>query len=200
MGKRHIGDALANEPRREIEVVVVQEDRGVGLAAELVDDGVCERPVHRHVPLTPRVMHPVIEVRRPRQRPEVMLEKPQRRIRDHVVEPVVDDLVVRDEVEPVGRPVARRLLDSAASSPATTRSSSVIALAIHVTSWCETRLRSAVTRPPPPRRAIRSPWAPRPNDTGPRLETTISLRRPATRLSVSPSSPTETVRRKRLRS
>src|SRR5204863_9878430 len=62
-------------------------------------------------------------------------------------------------------------------STATARSSSVIALAIQVTSWCETRLRSAVTSPPPPRRAVRPPEASRPNVTGPRFETTISLRR-----------------------
>ena len=42
-------------------------------------------------------------------------------------------------------------------SAATTRSSSVIALAIHVTSWCSTRPRSAVTSPPPPRRSMRAP-------------------------------------------
>src|SRR5919201_6144551 len=40
-----------------------------------------------------------------------------------------------------------------------------------------TRLRSAVTRPPPPRRATRSPCSSRPKETGPRLETTISFRR-----------------------
>src|SRR5439155_8997995 len=61
-------------------------------------------------------------------------------------------------------------------SCATSRSSGLIALAIHVTWWCETRLRRAVTRPPPPRRAVRLPAAPRAKVTGPRLETTISFR------------------------
>src|SRR5262249_7873654 len=73
-----------------------------------------------------------------------------------------------------------------ARSCATRRSSSVIALAIHVTSWCATSPRSAVTRPPPPRRATRLPASSRPKVTGPRLETTISLRR-ATGRTVSAS-------------
>src|SRR5207248_1191863 len=60
---------------------------------------------------------------------------------------------------------------------ATARSSSVIALAIQVTSCRSSRPRSAVTRPPPPRRATRLPSPSRPNDTGPRFETTISLGR-----------------------
>ena len=50
-------------------------------------------------------------------------------------------------------------LSSIGSSPcsrATTRSSSLIALAIHVTSWSAISPRSAVTSPPPPRRTIRS--------------------------------------------
>src|SRR5207244_8370968 len=62
-------------------------------------------------------------------------------------------------------------------SPAANRSSSVIALAIQVTSWYCTRLRSAVTSPPPPRFAVRVPPSARPYDTGPLFETTISLRR-----------------------
>jgi hypothetical protein len=83
---------------------------------------------------------------------------------------------VRDEPQPVRRAVARDLLDRlAARLDATARSSSVIALAIHVTSWCATRLRSAVTSPPPPRRATRLPSSSRANETGPRLETTISF-------------------------
>ena len=57
------------------------------------------------------------------------------------------------------------------------RSSSVIALAIQVTSWYCTRLRSAVTSPPPPRFAVLVPSLARPYETGPLFETTISLRR-----------------------
>src|SRR5437764_6962529 len=81
-----------------------------------------------------------------------------------------------------------RDVSSNASSPcsaATARSSSDIALAIHVTSWCATRPRRAVTSPPPPRFATRSPSAVRAYATGPRLATTISLRRALTPKTVS---------------
>jgi hypothetical protein len=44
------------------------------------------------------------------------------------------------------------------ASIATARSSSVIALATHVTSWRETSGRSAVTSPPCPRCSTRSPF------------------------------------------
>src|SRR5919109_2094467 len=63
-------------------------------------------------------------------------------------------------------------------SSATAASSPDMELAIQVTSCCSTRLRSAVTSPPPPRLAIRSPDASCVNVTGPRFETTISFRRP----------------------
>src|SRR5205823_94277 len=75
---------------------------------------------------------------------------------------------------------------------------SVIALAIQVTSWCVTRLRSAVTRPPPPRRAIRSPSGPRAKAAGPRFETTISFRRVGCIAArVTPAGRTETPQRSR---
>src|SRR5919109_2345409 len=66
------------------------------------------------------------------------------------------------------------------ASAATARSSSVVALAIQVTSCSSTRLRSAVTRPPPPRLATRRPSASCSYVTGPRLETMMSFRRPPT--------------------
>src|SRR5829696_1069632 len=52
-----------------------------------------------------------------------------------------------------------------------------MALAIQVTSCMATRLRSAVTSPPPPRLATRPPSTSRSKVTGPRLETTINFRR-----------------------
>ena len=80
-----------------------------------------------------------------------MLDEPERRVRDDVVVPVVGERVVRDEAEPVRRPVPRPPRSPRRASSATTRSSSLIALAIHVTSCRATRPRSAVTSPPPPR-------------------------------------------------
>src|SRR5205823_14388618 len=69
------------------------------------------------------------------------------------------------------------MVTAPAPSAATKRSSSVVALAIHVTSWRSRSPRSAVTSPPAPRRATRLPSASRPYVTGPRFETTISRRR-----------------------
>ena len=71
---------------------------------------------------------------------------------------------------------ARRARRRVPPSVATTRSSSVLALAIHVTSCCSRSPRRAVTRPPPPRRSIRAPCSSRSYETGPRFETTISGR------------------------
>src|SRR5262245_5578875 len=51
-----------------------------------------------------------------------------------------------------------------------------------------TRLRRAVTRPPPPRRAVRSPPS-RPYVTGPRFETTIRLCRAIARTLSPPGLP-----------
>src|SRR4051795_11539404 len=58
-------------------------------------------------------------------------------------------------------------------SLATATSSSVIADATQRALRCETRPESAVTRPPPPRWAIRSPRSSRPNSAGPRFETIV---------------------------
>jgi hypothetical protein len=62
---------------------------------------------------------------------------------------------VRDQAQPEREP--SRAVSSIVSSAAT-RSSSEIALAIQVTSWYETSPRRAVTKPPPPRLATRSPF------------------------------------------
>src|SRR6476661_1176807 len=55
----------------------------------------------------------------------------------------------------------------------TATSSSVIAEAIQSASRWETRPERAVTRPPPPRRSVRSPRSSRSNWSGPRFETMI---------------------------
>src|SRR4051812_16467751 len=59
-------------------------------------------------------------------------------------------------------------------SSETAMSSSVIAEAIQSASRWRTRSESAVTRPPPPRRTVRSPFSSRSNWAGPRFETMIS--------------------------
>jgi hypothetical protein len=52
-----------------------------------------------------------IDVRRVGERPQVVLQEPERRVRDDVVVPVVGGRVVRDEPQPVRRAVAGHLLD-----------------------------------------------------------------------------------------
>ena len=87
-------------------------------------------------------MQPVVDVRRSREPPEVVLDEPEHRIGDDVVVAVVGLRVVRDEPQPVGRAVPRGLLDRLAlrlrGDDLGPRR--VIALAIHVTSWWATRL------------------------------------------------------------
>ena len=170
-----IRPALAHHARREVEVVVVEEDGASGMRSSSASTAVSEARVDGDVALRPRAVKRGVDPRCVREIPERVLEEPEHRVRDDVVVPVVRLSVVRDEAQPVGRAVARGLLERVAPASAA-RSSSVIALAIQVTSWCCTRLRSAVTSPPPPRRG-RAPSASRPYDTGPRFETTISLRR-----------------------
>ena len=111
MDERSRRPALAHHARREVEVVVVEEDRGVGLVLELGQHRVGEALVHRDVALLPRVVEPRIVIGGVHQVPEVVLEEPQRRVRNHVVVPVVRRFVVGDEAQAVGRALARALLD-----------------------------------------------------------------------------------------
>ena len=133
------------------------------------------------VAAVPRVLERDVDRRLVRELPEVVLEEPEHRVRDDVVVPVVGRLVVRDEAQPERRAVARLLLDRGAAG--VDRDRPVLVASSRSRSRSrrggETRLRSAVTSPPPPRRATRSPSASRPYVTGPRFETTISLRRRA---------------------
>ena len=161
--KRSVRLCVSDEPRREVEVVVVEEDGSVRLRLELGECRIRKRTVDGHVAVFPGVVQPAVDVGRVGEGPQVVLQEPERRVGDDVVEPVVGGRIVVDEAETVRRAVPGALLDRRASRL--------------VTSWWETRLRSAVTRPPPPRRATRLPSSSRKNETGPRLETTISLRR-----------------------
>ena len=89
----------------------MEEDGRVGLAVELGERRVREGPVDGDVALVPGVVEALVDVRRVGEPPEVVLEKPERRVRDDVVEPVVGRRVVRDEPQPVRRAVARDLFD-----------------------------------------------------------------------------------------
>ena len=107
---QRVGSLLAHERGRDVEVVVVEEDGRVRLPLQLGHDGVGEPLVDRDVALAPRVVKAVVDVGRAREAPEVVLDEPQHRVRDHVVVPVVGGRVVRDQVEPVRRPAARHLV------------------------------------------------------------------------------------------
>ena len=106
------------------------------------------RRVDGDVTLVPRAAEVV--ARAAQVLPEAVLEKPEHRVGDDVVEEVVRRRVVRDEPQPVAGAVGGVCSRPRRRRP---RSSGEIALAIQVTSWCETSGASAVTRPPAPRRA-----------------------------------------------
>ena len=109
--QRRVGPCVADVSRREVQVVVVEEHRRTGLTVELLEDRGGEVPVHDLVPLRPRTVQSVVEARLLLQVPEVVLDEPERRVRDDVVEPVVGARVVRDEPEPEGGALARGLVE-----------------------------------------------------------------------------------------
>ncbi len=111
VGEGRVRGLLPDEPRRQVEVVVVEEHRRVGLRLELFEDSGGKPFIDLDVALLPGVAEPVVDCRRVGELPEVVLEEPQHRVRDHVVEPVVGRLVVGDQPEPERRSVARRLVD-----------------------------------------------------------------------------------------
>jgi hypothetical protein len=89
----------------------VEEDGRVRIALELLDHRLGECTVDRYVSLEPRVVDAVVDARSRGEVPEMVLEKPQHRVGDDVVEPVVRLLVVRDHSQAVGRAVTRGLLE-----------------------------------------------------------------------------------------
>jgi hypothetical protein len=109
--ERGIGPRVPDDARCEVQVVVVEEHRGVGLRLELGKDCLGERLVDGDIAIVPGVMEPRSDVRRVRQRPQIMLQEPQRRVGHDVVEPVVRRRVVRDEPQPIRRAVACDLVD-----------------------------------------------------------------------------------------
>ena len=116
--QHRVGRRLPDEPRREVEVVVVKKNGRVRLGLEFLEHGVGEALVDADVPLLPRVPHGVIDGRRVRELPQVVLEKPEDRICDDVVEPVVLALVVSHQPESKLRAVPRGFLDRLRGSDA----------------------------------------------------------------------------------
>ncbi len=63
MGETGVGTLLTDKPRREIQVVVVEEDGRVRVLLELVGDGVSEPAVDLHVPAVPGLVERLVEGR-----------------------------------------------------------------------------------------------------------------------------------------
>ena len=129
-----VGPPGPNDRGRKVEVIVVEEDRRVRLPLELVERRRRECLVDRHVAVRPGGVDRGVEVGRAAEPPEVVLEEPQRRVREHVVEAVVRRRVVGDEGAAGSRRPRASSRRSATPSAATALSSSLIALAIQVTS------------------------------------------------------------------
>ena len=162
VGERRLRSRAADEPRCEVQVVVVEQDRRVRSVVELLDDRGREPRVHRRVAV-PGGVRLGADARGAREIPEVVLDEPEHRVRDDVVVAVEVGRVVLDEPQAVRNPVAARLVERAAArlggdGPVLVRDRA--GDPGHVVAGDEGR--SAVTRPPPPRRAVREPSAARP--------------------------------------
>ena len=115
VGEQRVGHSFPHDPRREVEVVIVEEDRRLGLGLELLGDRLREAFVDAHVAVRPGVLERDVDRGRVGQLPEVVLQEPEHRVRDDVVEPVVGRLVVRDQAQPHRGVAAEALLDHALS-------------------------------------------------------------------------------------
>ena len=109
-----VGPGVPDDARRDVQVVVMEEDRRVRVAVELVDHRGRECAVHLQVPLAPRMVDAVVDTRRRRELPQMMLHEPEHRVRDHVVEPVIRLLVVHDQPKAERRAPPSSLLEGLA--------------------------------------------------------------------------------------
>jgi hypothetical protein len=94
-----------DQPRAGVEVVVVEHHHRLLLALDRPDHAVRDVVVDHLVALLPRVHLGLADVRRVGEVPEVVLDEPQDRVRDHVVEAVVGRGVRRDHLHVVGDPL-----------------------------------------------------------------------------------------------
>ena len=78
-------------------MIVVEEDRRVGVVVERGDDRVGQRPVDTFVPFVPGIVECAAKLGPRRLVPQRVLDEPQHRVGDDVVVAVVGLGVVRDE-------------------------------------------------------------------------------------------------------
>ena len=91
---------LADHRRQRVEVVVVDHHDRLVLALDLVDHGLGQVAVDDLVAILERVHLVPADVRRVAQVPEVVLDEPEHRVGDDVVEAVVGVVVGLDEADP----------------------------------------------------------------------------------------------------
>ena len=115
VGEQRVGDPLTDETGREVQVVVVEKDRRVRVELQLLDDRIREALVDARIAFVPRLFQRDVDRGRVGELPEVVLEEPEDRVRDDVVEPVVRRLVVGDEPQAEGCTALEGLLDRLAA-------------------------------------------------------------------------------------
>ena len=108
--------ALPHGPRREIEVVVMEEHCRFRIRRELVDDGVREAAVHLRVALVPGLVKRPVQCRFPHEIPEPVLDEPQHRVGDDVVVAVVRGGVVGDETQAKRQSAPRGFVEGPSAS------------------------------------------------------------------------------------
>ena len=140
-----VGARVADDRRGGVEVVVVEHHERLGLLRDQAEHGVGDVAVDDRVAVGPGVGLLLADVRRVREVPEVVLDEPEDRVRDDVVEAVVGHRLRLDHEHVVGGVVDRDLHRVAAGLPATATSSSVIAEATQSASRRATSPVSAVT-------------------------------------------------------
>ena len=98
---------LADHPGQRVEVVVVDHHDGLFLALDLVDHGLGQVPVDGLVAVVEGLHLVPADVRRVAQVPEVVLDEPEHRVGDDVVEAVVGLGVALDEAHAEGAALGR---------------------------------------------------------------------------------------------
>jgi hypothetical protein len=100
-----VGSRLPDQPGGGVEVVVVEHHHRLLLALDRPDHAIGDVVVDDLVALLPGVHLGLADVRRVGEVPEVVLDEPEDRVRDHVVEAVVCGGVRGDHLHVVGDPV-----------------------------------------------------------------------------------------------